>query len=377
MERSDEIADLVVRHLTEILGGHCSITEEVIASHEGDDVLTALLTGLYYVHQELAHRDSKLTSRETIAATVTAHFMEILGGRCTITEDEIAAHSEDPAMMEILTGILWLHQDLTMQRSRLVRVEELQEANAKLDRLASELWSEIDLARKIQTVLLPVDLSLPDHRIDAAMMAATSVGGDYYDVIHTPEETWVLVGDVSGHGVSAGLIMMMVQTSVRTLVKTTAGLTPSALLTRVNHAVFDNLERIEGNQYMTITALRFRGGEIMFAGRHQNLLLHRAATGAVDCIETDGVWLGVVDDIAGHVHDHRLELARGDTLLLFSDGLTEAVRDGKMLDTEGLVQLFAREVSTGVDGLAQRLLAAMTGYHVEDDMTVVAVCRVA
>jgi sigma-B regulation protein RsbU (phosphoserine phosphatase) len=100
------------------------------------------------------------------------------------------------------------------------------------------------------------------------------------------------------------------------------------------------------------------------------------ATGR-DSVETDGVWLGVVADIDGHLQDHRLELAPGDTLLLFSDGVTEAVRDGKTLDTEGLSELLAREVSAGVDGLSRRLLASMTGYRVDDDMTVVAVCRTA
>ncbi len=75
-------------------------------------------------------------------------------------------------------------------------------------------------ARKIQTVLLPQQNRLKDDDMAALMMPAESVGGDYYDVVQTGGSSWVLIGDVSGHGVTAGLTMMMVQTAVRTILTT-------------------------------------------------------------------------------------------------------------------------------------------------------------
>ncbi len=92
------------------------------------------------------------------------------------------------------------------------------------------------------------------------MMPADSVGSDYYDVVPTDGGGWVLIGDVSGHGVTAGLTMMMAQTAVRTILTTSPRdgepLTPAVVLSRVNRAVRENLLRVSPDQYMTIVALQ-------------------------------------------------------------------------------------------------------------------------
>ncbi|MGD9251593.1 MAG: hypothetical protein PVG19_10240, partial [Desulfobacterales bacterium] len=71
------------------------------------------------------------------------------------------------------------------------------------------IWSEMELAKRIQTALLPDKQKVQGYEIAATMKPAREVGGDYYDIVETPQgDKWVTIGDVSGHGVDSGLIMM-------------------------------------------------------------------------------------------------------------------------------------------------------------------------
>lgn len=275
-----------------------------------------------------------------------------------------------------------LYGDLNAANERLRQANvnlELQvaERTQELSRTVSGLWSEMDLAQKIQRVLLPSEIEVSGYQIAAGMVAAESVGGDYYDTLHLHGRDWLMIGDVSGHGVSAGLIMMMVQTAMRSVIMTSRRdeLSPSRVLGRVNLAVKPNLERISEGQYMTATVLELDGGTVRYAGLHQDILIHRASSGKVEAIETRGAWLGILDDIDDLLSDDTLELASGDTLLLFTDGLTERKLDGKMVGLEAFAERFRELVSRGlsVSELATALLERSDDAPPEDDMTLIAV----
>jgi len=264
------------------------------------------------------------------------------------------------------------HTNETLESQVAERTEELRHA-------LGELWAEMDLARKIQTVLLPPEPSLPNYQIAGTMIPTDDVGGDYYDVFSTDGGPgWVLIGDVSGHGVTAGLIMMMVQSAVRTAALRALGgvdqLAPAAVLSHVNACLWNNLQQISGEQYMTITALRFEGGTVTYAGLHQDLLVYRAATGQIDRIETNGVWIGVLEDISSVLEDSTLELEAGDIVLLYTDGVTELSENGKMLGTDGLVSKFRSTVARTTDpaAIVQGIVGPLTGKDVNDDVTVMA-----
>jgi serine phosphatase RsbU (regulator of sigma subunit) len=320
-------------------------------------------------------------SREEIASVVVGHMVDIMSGSCRIDDDLIQQHSDDPMVAEILTGLLYLNQDLRLKESRLVRAEELEAAVTKLNKTTAELWSEIDLARKIQTTLLPAEPRVHGYDVAALMHPASDVGGDYYDVFRAGDADWVLIGDVSGHGVSAGLIMMMVQTAVRALVlnHSAAPLSPARVLAMVNAAVYGNLEKIGRGQFMTVTALSIRDGVVTHAGRHQDILVHRASTGEIQPIATSGIWLGLMPNVEALSRDETFKLDRGDTMLLFTDGITESrplsVGD-EMLGVEGLAALFRRAVeakpSCNARTLLTRIVELAAGYRTDDDVTLLA-----
>ena len=93
-----------------------------------------------------------------------------------------------------------------------------------------------------------------------------------------------MIGDVSGHGVTAGLSMMMIQTAIRTVVlgggDGAAKLTPAKVLAKVNAAVRGNMQKVNEDHYMTITGLQLEGGQVRYAGLHQDILIYRAGARA-------------------------------------------------------------------------------------------------
>lgn len=258
---------------------------------------------------------------------------------------------------------------------------------AELQSTLADLWSEMDLARKIQSVLLPSPQEIAGrYEYAGVMKPADEVGGDYYDTIEADGKLWVLIGDVSGHGVSAGLIMMMVQTAVRVVVQRFAAasqpLSPAQLITLVNRALWRNLQLIGKGQYMTMTALCLDNTGVTYAGLHQPLLVYRKATGDVDEIETQGCWIGLLDEIENLNEDRRFDLSAGDVIMLYTDGLIEAKlrdRPDEMLGLPPVVTRFQAACLTQETAVntAQAVLTETNQCIVTDDVAVVVLRRLA
>jgi serine phosphatase RsbU (regulator of sigma subunit) len=186
---------------------------------------------------------------------------------------------------------------------------------------------EMALARSIQTSVLPRSFELPGYDISAVMMPAEEVGGDFYEFRPVDGGAWIGVGDVTGHGVTSGLIMMMAQSMFTMLCEQSNGhVSPAKFVTLLNRAMYYNLRsRLAQDRFMTLVVAKIdREGKMVFAGAHTDLLIYRAATRNVERIPTDGLWVGITDDIAHLTADSTVTLARGDVALFHTDGVTEA-----------------------------------------------------
>ena len=150
-------------------------------------------------------------------------------------------------------------------RSLLIKKEFF--LRTRLQQAQDALWTEMELAKKIQTSLLPNRTRIGDYDIAGMMLPAEDVGGDYYDIIETKSgENWVAVGDVSGHGLESGLVMMMAHISLYSAINSGHIESPSELLEQVNHVIRINLKRLESNRYMTMMALHL-GQDTITAAR--------------------------------------------------------------------------------------------------------------
>jgi len=265
----------------------------------------------------------------------------------------------------------------TIQRLRhLTSNQEIlvQQRTLELDEAMSELFGEMELAKKIQTALLPVSPSIRGCEVAATMKPAELVGGDYYDIIQTPQGDWIIIGDVSGHGVSAGLVMMMAQTAVATAIRQESSVTPSALLAVVNSTLIENIRRLGEQKYMTMSVVfRDLDGSFQFAGLHQDILIFRAKSQEVESIATSGVWLGLVEEIDPNLPSATFQLEKGDSLLLYTDGITESVaQNGQMLDTDGLAGILKSSHPLKSASEALKFITnSVENREIDDDLTVI------
>jgi serine phosphatase RsbU (regulator of sigma subunit) len=248
------------------------------------------------------------------------------------------------------------------------------ERTAELSKALDALWGEMKLARKIQEALVPPRPQIADCEVAASMKPTEDVGGDYYDVVHTPDAEWILIGDVSGHGVPAGLIMMMCQTAVRTVLDGEPEIMPDRLLARVNLVLTNNIRQLGEDKYMTISALRRdRDGTVTFAGAHQDIFIYRAETRGVEQLETHGVWLGLKEQIGHALSSEQFRLAPGDVMLLLTDGITEAARDGKIFDTDGVRRVLDRAHGMSAEQVLSTLFSSLADFELNDDATVLVI----
>lgn len=237
--------------------------------------------------------------------------------------------------------------------------EMLGEIRARDAEIQTKHDQEMALARSIQTSVLPRQFEMPGFDISAVMMPAEEVGGDFYEFRRTNGGAWIGVGDVTGHGVTSGLIMMMCQSMFTMLCEQNGHQSPAKFLISLNRAMFYNLKaRLDQDKFMTMVIARVEdGGRVTYAGAHTDLLIYRAASGTVERLPTEGLWLGVTDDIGPVTLEKSVTLGRGDVALLHTDGVTEARNAaGECFDmerlTEQLVKLHSRRATEIVTEIA-------------------------
>ncbi|MBL0265005.1 MAG: SpoIIE family protein phosphatase [Leptospiraceae bacterium] len=213
------------------------------------------------------------------------------------------------------------------------------ESRKSLQEARDALWSEMEVAKRIQTALTPPDDKVGGYEISATMLPATEVGGDYYDIIRTDKNPWVLIGDVSGHGVESGLIMMMAQTCIRTVLSNNPAEKPNRLLIELNKVIKENIALLKVDRYMTITGICLFPDSLYFAGSHQDILVYRNAKKTVEVFQTYGTWVGMLDDIEAYMQNYSIPIEQGDLVLLFTDGITELKYNGvDMYGQERLIE---------------------------------------
>jgi sigma-B regulation protein RsbU (phosphoserine phosphatase) len=263
---------------------------------------------------------------------------------------------------------------------------ELEDANASLERSRADLkaardalWGEMEVAKRIQTSLLPENRRVGAYDVAARMQPAAEVGGDYYDIIQAGDDrNWIAIGDVSGHGVESGLVMMMTQTSILSLVQENERLGPAEVFSAVNDVLKENISRLHAARYMTLNVVRLRDEGLTLAGKHQDVLVWRRASGKVEAVANDGCWIGVVHDTRGRVTDMVIPMAEGDVALFFTDGATEAMdASGAMYGEERLAAVLARVAEQPLEEALEALFADIAAFRAvqDDDVTMMLVRR--
>ena len=247
--------------------------------------------------------------------------------------------------------------------------------NARLFQEAIEkqrLEDELVIAREIQKGLLPSVLpSLPGLEIGAANFSSKQVGGDYYDVITLDEHRLVIaIGDVSGKGTPASLLMANIQATIRALVPLDLPL--GELTGRVNDLMCPNTG---GTRFVTFFwgVLDHRTRQFTYVNAGHNHPYVMRADGSVERLDKGGMILGVIETTTPY-EEGIVDLRSGDLLVLFTDGVSEAMSpEGREYGEERLETVIQKAGGWGAQGLIdaiyQDIIAHAGGAPQSDDIT--------
>lgn len=238
---------------------------------------------------------------------------------------------------------------------------------------------ELIIASNIQMQLLPQEVpQVAGIEIFGMMIPAKEVGGDYYDFLTSDDKTqlYVCIGDVSGKGVPAGLVMVMARCFFRPLIM------PS----RNTKMIMEDLNKFlvadtRKDMFMSMLIIKWDTVEQKFTwtgAGHEHLLVYRAKTKTCETIRAGGIVLGMMKKAERFFTEQELRLELGDTLVLYTDGVTEGLNGkGKMFELNNLEQsvvncghLSAEQVCRAI---YQEVKQFMGNAPQNDDITLVAI----
>jgi sigma-B regulation protein RsbU (phosphoserine phosphatase) len=246
------------------------------------------------------------------------------------------------------------------------------------------LAEELKLGREIQQNLLPRAIPTVEGLIlRGLMLPAKEIGGDYYDFMVGVKDTGskylgIAIGDVSGKGVAAGLIMATAKATLKGLIQ--QGLTSKEILRQANNILY---EYTNGEKFMTLIFMQWdsqvKALNYSSAGHEHILLYHKqgsATAGVIEAIPSGGFMLGVIPDIAQFLDNRELFIKAGDKVILYTDGVTEARNPNEELfSLERLIDIIGKHGHKSADELLNSIKEEVYSFigtrEQYDDITLV------
>ncbi len=277
-----------------------------------------------------------------------------------------------PFLITFVFGILSFLYHSTKERLERRNVELQQTVDRGNVRLEMQ-EQELERAREIQQSLLPKEIpQLPGFEVAGAWQPASTVSGDYYDVLRLDDHRLgICIADVVGKGVSAALLMANVQAAVRAFASDSES--PAQVCSKVNALLHEN---IATGKFVTffygILDGEMRTFQYSNAGHLYPILV---SGGSIRTLEQSGAVLGVFP--SWKYEDSTIKMGTGDRLFLFTDGITEASNANGQEFEEGGIAAFAIANRTfSAKDLNSRLLAQVTAYcgaQFQDDATLLVI----
>lgn len=244
------------------------------------------------------------------------------------------------------------------------------------------LEKEIEIAKEIQSTLLP--RRIPEStslKFGGFMVPARGIGGDYYDYILSPneKELFLCIGDVSGKGVAAGLVMATVRTILHSLVRVKDS--PWEIINDINNYLYSSYKDAVTPRFMSLILIKWSldSDQLLVSGAgHGVFYLHRASSGEIEEVDSGGVILGIAEDISRFKNEVEIDIRPKDTILMFTDGVTEAYNEqeeqfGELALKEFFKRMIAKEPKQILEGIYSEIKTFMKSKDQHDDITMVSI----
>lgn len=235
----------------------------------------------------------------------------------------------------------------------------------------SERHRQLEKARQLQQHLLSEWSEIPGLRAERVFAPATEVSGDYHDLIRVSDEEWLLcIADVTGHGVAAAMSAAMLKTLFLQAATETSD--PARLLGKLN----ERFSRVVlPGDFVTMLVLRWNAEtrHLTYANAGHLPALVRRSSGDIEQLTASGLMLGVVPE--GEWTDAAIRLDDGDRVLLFTDGVSEALNEQRQLfGSQRVLDLFQTTRDVSLTDAARALMTAVESHRGSvpqaDDVTI-------
>lgn len=288
----------------------------------------------------------------------------VIGALYADTTDPITRYSKDELRtFTILANIIG------------VKITQARLAGAEEDRRRLEM--QLQTAKDILKQILPTDLEeVPGYELCAYLEPSQTVGGDLYDARTLPDgRVAVFMGDVTGKGIGAALLVSNILASVNLLAD--EGHAPLALVERLNRQVHRSTDPVHFATFF-YGVLDPKTGDLTYVNAGHNPPYLVRADGRVEEVAATGIPVGMLESVP--YTDGTLRIAPGEFLTMFSDGIPEATTpDDEEYGEQRLVELLVRERNGSsqdiVDALLADVRAFLDGYPAGDDITILLLRR--
>lgn len=294
------------------------------------------------------------------------HIPQKSGGRVPVVISGRTLEDPDGRQFSVIT-----FTDISEQKAA---EDALRAANEQLAARAREIEAELELAARVQQSLAPRALRWGRVAVETLYLPVRTIGGDFGVV--TPLDDGhlnLLVCDVSGHGIGSALMANRIYSETMALLERRSDL--GDMLRRLNHFILTQIH-VPGF-FMTMAAARIhdKGCRMTYAGAGHPPAFRVTPTGEIHRIEGSNTIIGLLDGAISTTPTQELELAIGERLILYTDGLTDVFdKSGEMLGVEGLEEIVRTSASLPLTQMKDTIVRQVDAYHhghLPDDISLV------
>ncbi len=182
------------------------------------------------------------------------------------------------------------------------------------------------------------------------------------------------IGDVTGHGLESGMLMIMVQTAVRTLLQNEEN-DPVRFLDTLNRTIYGNVQRMSSDKNLTLSLIDYEHGKLTLSGQHEEIIVARR-NGTLERFDTIdlGFPIGLEEEIFDFLDQKQINLDAGDVMVLYTDGITEAENEQrKLYGLDRLCEVIRVNVDQSASNIRQAVIDDLRSHigtqKIYDDIT--------
>lgn len=308
--------------------------------------------------------DPTLQSIPVLMLTGADSAKNLVDGLDAGADDFVTKSSDIEVLLARVRALLRVKafQDRIVEQAEQLRrlYVEVKEKSDRIMALNQRFNSDLQIARRVQEALLPQhDFEAHGVRVRSAYIPSETLSGDFYDYVTTDDRLFVFIGDVSGHGLAASILVSLLKSFLHSEVGATTS--PSTFMAELNDFLFS---ATLPSQFATAQLFRFDcpSREVVYANAaHPAFLHYRPSTGRCEPVEHPGNLLGALSGAA--FEEFSIGTERGSVLFAYTDGLTDRrTAAGEFYATERIARIIEADASNDWDTLCSRIHDDVTNF---------------